>query len=202
MLTVGVTGGIGSGKSAAADRLASHGITVVDADLASRWVVEPGRPALAEIRAHFGDDVIDADGRLDRPALRARVFDDPAERQWLEALLHPRIAEEIAGALDAATSPYRVLVSPLLVESGQTRFVDRILVIDVPESVQIRRTMARDGDTEARVRAIIAAQSDRATRLSRADDVIENDDTLEALHARVDALHARYLELAADRAQA
>jgi dephospho-CoA kinase len=198
MFVVGITGGIGSGKTAVSDRLAEHGIRVVDADLASRAVVEPGRPALAAIAEHFGDAVIAADGTLDRAALRARVFADEAERRWLEQLTHPLIAEEIRDGLESADSPYAVLVSPLLIEAGQRTFVDRVLVVDVPEDVQVARTMARDDNDEAQVRRIIAAQTDRASRLAAADDVVENDGSLETLHARVDALHARYLELAAE----
>ncbi|HSG87757.1 MAG TPA: dephospho-CoA kinase [Pseudomonadales bacterium] len=196
MFVVGITGGIGSGKSAVSDRFAALGITVVDADLASRVVVEPGRPALASIAEHFGSELIAADGSLDRAALRARVFADPDERRWLESLLHPLIAEEIRRALAAASSPYAILVSPLLIEAGQTAYVDRVLVVDVPEALQLSRTMARDANSEAQVKAIIAAQTDRDSRLARADDVIVNDAGLAELDARVAALHARYLELA------
>jgi dephospho-CoA kinase len=174
------------------------GITVVDADLASRAVVEPGRPALDAIRAHFGDDLITAEGALDRAALRQRVFAEPDERRWLEQLLHPLIAEEIESGLRAAASPYVILVSPLLLEAGQRRFVDRVLVVDVPEAVQLARTMARDANDEAQVRAIMAAQATREARLAQADDVILNDGPLEALDAQVDDLHARYLALAAE----
>ena len=197
MFVVGITGGIGSGKSAVSNRFEALGIRVVDADLASRWVVEPGRPALARIAEHFGDDVLATDGSLDRAVLRRLVFADPEERRWLEALLHPLIAEEIRTALTAAESPYAILVSPLLIESGQTEFVDRVLVVDVPETVQIERTMARDDNDEAQVRSIITAQIDRPSRLARADDVIDNDGGLDALDAQVAELHHRYLELAA-----
>lgn len=196
MLVVGITGGIGSGKTAVSDRFAARGIRVVDADLASRAVVEPGRPALEEIRGHFGDAVITADGHLDRAALRARVFADAEERRWLERLLHPRIAEEIRRGLAEADSPYAVLVSPLLLEAGQIELVDRVLVVDVPEATQLARTMARDGNTEAQVRAIMTAQATREARLARADDVVRNDGTLEALDTQVEALHRRYRELA------
>ena len=197
MLVVGITGGIGSGKSAVSDRFAERGIDVVDADLASRAVVEPGRPALEAIRAHFGDAVISEDGTLDRAALRHKVFADPDERRWLEALLHPLIAEEIRSGIGAARSPYAILVSPLLFESGQVNMVSRVLVVDVPESLQISRTAVRDGNSEEQVRAIMAAQTDRQTRLARADDVIVNDGSLDDLDRQVDALHQRYLDLAA-----
>ena len=199
MFVVGLTGGIGSGKTAVSDRFAALGIAIVDADVASRVVVEPGRPALADIAEHFGTEVIDAGGALDRAALRTRVFSDPNERRWLEQLLHPRIAEEIRSGIAGATSPYAMLVSPLLLEAGQAAHANRILVVDVPVEVQIARTMARDDNDEAQVRRIIAAQSPREDRLARADDVIENDKGLDALDSAVAELHARYLALAAAR---
>ncbi len=202
MLVIGITGGIGSGKTAVSDRFAARGITVVDADLASRVVVEPGRPALAAIAEHFGNDVITPDGALDRAALRQRVFADSAERRWLEALLHPLIGEEIRAGLARSTSAYAILVSPLLFESGQVEMVDRVLVVDVPESLQVTRTAARDGNSEDQVRAIMAAQADRATRLARADDVIANDGSLDDLDRQVEALHQHYLELASEETRA
>lgn len=198
MYVIGITGGIGSGKTAVSDRFAERGITIVDADVASRTVVEPGRPALARIAEHFGDALIAQDGSLDRAALRAKVFADEGERRWLEALLHPLIAEEIQRGLAEATSPYAMLASPLLVEAGQDRYVDRVLVVDVPEDVQLARTMARDGNSEEQVRRIIAAQSARSDRLARADDVIENTGSLADLDAAVAALHERYLERAGE----
>jgi dephospho-CoA kinase len=198
-LIIGLTGGIGSGKSAVSDRFAALGIEIVDADLASRAVVEPGRPALAAIEEHFGSEVIAADGTLDRAALRKRVFEDESERRWLEALTHPLINEYIDNALTSAASPYAVLAHPLLVETGRTRVCDRILVVDVPESVQLERTMARDDNPESQVRAIMAAQASREERLAAADDVIENDRDLAHLDAEVARLHQTYLELAASR---
>ena len=147
---VGLTGGIGSGKTAASDWFAAQGIVVVDADLVSRQVVEPGRPALARIREHFGDTVLQADGSLDRAALRNIVFAAPDERRWLEQLLHPLIAQEIVRQLAAAGSPYALLVSPLLFETGQKAFVKRTLLVDVPAEVQRARTAARDGVPSAR----------------------------------------------------
>lgn len=199
MFVVGLTGGIGSGKTAVSDRFAARGVTIVDADQASRAVVEPGRPALEAIAEHFGGDVIASDGTLDRARLRRKVFEDPDERRWLEELLHPRIAEEIQAGLARADSPYAILVSPLLIEASQARFVDRILVVDVPESVQVARTAARDDNSEEQVRAIMAAQAKREDRLARADDVIDNDGPVAALDEQVKALHRRYLELAAER---
>ncbi|MCB1684331.1 MAG: dephospho-CoA kinase [Pseudomonadales bacterium] len=194
--TVGLTGGIGSGKSAVSDRFADLGIIVVDADVASRVVVEPGRPALAAIAEHFGADILTSEGSLDRAALRARVFADTGERRWLEALLHPRINEYIRTELENAASPYAILAHPLLVETGQTRICNRVLVVDVPESVQLERTMARDNNSETQVRAIMSAQASRADRLAAADDVILNDQGLDHLDAEVAKLHTLYLELA------
>ena len=199
MFVVGLTGGIGSGKTAVSDRFAALGIKIVDADVAARVVVEPGRPALAEIAEHFGAEVIDPSGALDRAALRTRVFSDPDARRWLEQLLHPRIADEIRSGIEGATSPYTMLVSPLLLEAGQAAYAHRILVVDVPVEVQVARTMARDDNDEAQVRRIIAAQSPREDRLKRADDVIENDKGLGALDRAVAELHARYLALAVAR---
>ena len=142
-LVVGITGGIGSGKSAVTSRFAGLGITVVDADLASRVIVEPGRPALDAIADHFGADILLADGGLDRAELRRRVFADPAERLWLEQLTHPLIGDEILSQLAASDSPYTILSSPLLLETSQADLAGLTLVVDVPEEVQLRRTMAR-----------------------------------------------------------
>ena len=189
MFVVGITGGIGSGKSAVTDHLETLGITVVDADKVARVVVEPGTSGLAAIADHFGTDILLSDGRLDRAALRKIVFDNPDERRVLEGITHPRIREEIARQLSEATSPYVVLSSPLLLESGQNTFADYIVVVDVPEEVQLSRTMARDDNTEALVKQIMAAQLDRQTRLSRADTSIMNDGSLEALYEHVEKLH-------------
>lgn len=196
MLVVGVTGGIGSGKTAATDRFQALGIKVVDADLASRVVVEPGRPALQAIAEHFGPGVISEDGSLNRRALREIVFAHPDERKWLERLTHPLIAQEILQQIQSSTSPYTILASPLLLESGQSRMAQRVLVIDVPEDTQIARTTSRDNTDVAGVKAIIAAQMKREDRVAKADDVIVNDQSLQALHDAVDQLHQHYLELA------
>lgn len=192
---LGLTGGIGSGKSAAAQRFIDLGIHVVDADHAARWVVEPGRPALARIAEHFGDSVLQADGQLDRAALRQLIFEVPQQRLWLEALLHPLIAEEITAHLARAESPYAILVSPLLIESGQYAMTQRILVIDVPQPLQIERTLQRDGISEQQVQAILKAQATREDRLSHADDVLVNDRDLAWLHSEVERLHHFYLTL-------
>jgi dephospho-CoA kinase len=199
MFVVGITGGIGSGKSAVSDRFKRYGIKIVDADIASREVVKPGQPALAEIREHFGADILQTDGALDRAKLRARVFADPNERKWLERLLHPKINAYLQQELENAESAYAILVSPLMKETGQARYANRILVVDVPEELQLRRTMTRDANDEKQVRAIMAAQISRAERLQMADDVIVNDAGFEALDATVARLHQLYLELAASR---
>lgn len=196
MFVVGLTGGIGSGKTAASDYLASLGITVVDADLASRVIVEPGQPALAAIEAHFGAEVIAADGTLDRRALRERVFADPEQRKALEAITHPSIGAEIMRQLQASRSPYTVLVSPLLLETSQHRMAQRILLIDVPEALQVARTTSRDEVPAAQVEAIMAAQMPREEKRARADDIVVNDGDLSHLQAQLDTLHARYLEMA------
>ena len=197
MFVVGITGGIGSGKSAVTDHLETLGITVVDADKVARVVVEPGTPGLAAIAEHFGEDILLADGRLDRAALRKIVFDNPDERKVLEGITHPRIRDEIARQLSEANSPYVVLSSPLLLESGQNTFANYVVVVDVPEEVQLTRTMARDSNSEALVKQIMAAQLDRKTRLSRADTSIMNDGSLDALYERVKKLHEDLLARAA-----
>jgi len=192
---LGLTGGIGSGKSAAAQHFIDLGVHVIDADHAARWVVEPGRPALAKIAEHFGSDVLRADGTLDRAALRKLIFENADERRWLEALLHPLIADEIAHHLAQARSSYAILVSPLLIESGQYAMTQRILVIDAPEQLQIERTLQRDQISEQQVQAILKAQSSRQDRLNHADDVVVNDRDLAWLHSEVERLHHSYLTL-------
>lgn len=193
---VGIAGGIGSGKTAVSDRFGAHGIEVVDADVAAREVVAPPQPALAEIAAHFGPDVLQDDGTLDRSALRTRIFADPGQRRWLERLLHPLINALIAEQLAAAPSAYAILVNPLM--RNRDPRADRILVVDVPLEVQIQRTKRRDGVSEEQVRAIVASQTDRAARLAFADDIVRNDSSLAALHEQVDELHRRYLGFAAE----
>ena len=197
MFVVGITGGIGSGKSAVTDHLETLGITVVDADKVARVVVEPGTSGLAAIAEHFGVDILRADGGLDRAALRKIVFDNPDERKVLEGITHPRIRDEITRQLSEASSPYVVLSSPLLLESGQNTFADYVVVVDVPEEVQLKRTMARDDNSEALVKQIMAAQLDRQTRLSRSDTSITNDASLTELYERVETLHEDLLARAA-----
>lgn len=196
---LGLTGGIGSGKSAAAQCFADLGIHTVDADQAARWVVEPGRPALARIVEHFGADVLQASGELDRGALRKRIFEDTDQRLWLEALLHPLINQEVAEHLARAESPYAILVSPLLIESGQYRTVQRLLVIDAPQELQIERTLRRDGSSLEQIQAILKAQAKREDRLSHADDVLVNDRDHAWLNSEVKRLHHFYLSLSGGR---
>jgi dephospho-CoA kinase len=196
MLIIGITGGIGSGKTAASDYLGSRRITVVDADQVSRQVVEPGQPALEQIRAQFGDQVLQADGQLDRAALREIVFADPEQRRVLESITHPAIATEIQHQLERSDSPYSILVSPLLLETDQHQLVDRVLLVDVPESVQVERTARRDEVPGDQVRHIMAAQMDRQERRRKADDIVLNDGSLADLHEQLDHLHQYYLELA------
>lgn len=196
-LIIGLTGGIGSGKTMATNRFASLGITIVDADLVSRVIVAPGQPALQDIRAQFGNEVLLDDGSLNRAALRSIVFTHPEARKTLERITHPRIAEEIARQLAASTSPYTILVSPLLFESGQQRFTQRTVLVDTTEALQQSRAAQRDGVSEDHIKAIMAAQMSREERLQRADDVLLNDGNLDHLHQAVDALHQRYLALAA-----
>lgn len=193
-LVVGLTGGIGSGKSAAAEEFARLGATVVDTDAISHELTAAGGAALPEIEKEFGRRVIGTDGALDRARMRERVFADPAARRRLEGILHPMIREVSRQRIATATGPYVVHVVPLLVESGEyARRVDRVLVVDVPESVQVERVRTRGLDDE-QIRRIIASQASRAQRLAAADDVIDNTGTLDALKARVRALHQKYLQ--------
>ena len=189
MLRVGVTGGIGSGKTALTDWLATQGVTIVDADLAARLVVRPGQPALQEIADEFGNEYLDSEGELDRAALRALVFGDEVSRERLEAITHPRIREELYQQMLQASSAYAVLSSPLLLESGQSDMVDLSVVVDVPEALQIKRTIQRDLSDQTLVERIMRAQLDRQSRIERADIVVDNSGTLDALHERARALH-------------
>jgi dephospho-CoA kinase len=192
-LVVGVTGGIGSGKSAVTRCFEALGIAVVDADVAARVVVEPGGAALAAIAEHFGKDIITPDGALDRAALRQRVFSDADERLWLEKLTHPLIGEEIRRQLGAANSPYAILSSPLLLETSQKELVDCVVVVDVPEEVQLQRAAQRDANSEDQIRRIMAAQMQREQRLELADIVIDNSRPLAELDGVVGELHKEFL---------
>lgn len=195
---VGLTGGIGSGKSAAAEGFRTLGATVVDTDLIAHALTAPGGAAMPAIRERFGHAVVAPDGRLDRARMREVAFADPQARRTLEGILHPLIRAQSEADLKAATGPYAILVVPLLVESGSYRDrVDRVLVVDCAEETQIRRTMARSGLDREAVLRILAAQATRAQRLAAADDVIDNEGSREALEQQVAALHRRYLTLAA-----
>jgi len=192
-LVVGITGGIGSGKSAVTKQFEQRGITVVDADLVARIIVEPGTPALAAIAERFGPAILQADGTLDRAALRRRVFADPEERLWLEQLTHPLIGQEIVDQISASRSPYTILSSPLLLDTSQKALVDCVVVVDAPEALQLQRTMQRDDNDEAQVKRIMAAQMGRTQRLERADIVIDNSGSLEDLELAVGELHKEFL---------
>ncbi len=203
MYVVGLTGGIGSGKSTVADLFVARGAALVDTDAIAHELAAPGGGALPAIRARFGDGVLRADGGLDRAAMRRLVFSDPGARQALEAILHPLIRAESERRCAAASAPYVILAVPLLVESGGYRErCDRILVVDCEPAVQVARVMARSGLPEAEVRAIIAAQAGRAQRLAAADDVIDNGGSPQALSARVDTLHHAYLAAALTKVKA
>jgi dephospho-CoA kinase len=195
-LIIGVTGGIGSGKTAATDRFMELGIDVIDADRLSREVVKPGSPALQAIASHFGDTVMTDAGQLNRRALRQIIFNDHNAKKWLEQLLHPLIRQEIVQGLQKSQSPYTILSSPLLLETDQQNLCARVLLIDAPEDLQIRRTADRDHSDEASVRAIMQTQMPRQQRRSHADDIIVNDSTIEQLHLAVTDLHMKYLEMA------
>ncbi|MGB2109581.1 dephospho-CoA kinase [uncultured Marinobacter sp.] len=205
MRIIGLTGGIGSGKSTVARLFGELGVHWVDADNVAREVVEPGQPALAQIAEHFGAEVLQADGSLNRAWLRERVFAEPAEREWLEQLLHPVIREELVRQLRNPASlsakgnsgdyplPYVLLVSPLLLETNQHQLVEQLIVVDVPEEVQLERTMARDANTREQVERIMAAQLGRDERRARASAIIDNNRPLDNVELQVCELHNRLL---------
>ena len=195
MYVVGLTGGIGSGKTAASDYLASLGIGVVDADVVARDIVAIGQPALNQIAQHFGSDILQADGSLNRSALRAIVFNQSSERKVLESITHPAIRQRIQQQLASSISPYTLLVSPLLFESGQVQFANRSLVIDASEDLQRQRASQRDGVSSEQIASIMAAQLTRAERLQKADDVVLNHGDLIELYQQLDIVHQRYLQL-------
>jgi dephospho-CoA kinase len=196
MLVIGLTGGIASGKTTISGRFSEHGVPVLDADRIARELVEPGQPALAEIVKIFGTQVLDPQGRLDRPALRRIVFADPKRRAELEGLLHPLVRRVMEQRLQELAAPYCILSIPLLLESGMTDLVDRVLVVDLPERMQMDRMRVRDGLSERDARDVMSAQTTRDARLAAADDVIHNAGTLEDLLEQVDVLHQNYRELA------
>jgi dephospho-CoA kinase len=195
-LIIGLTGGIGSGKSTVAEQFKALGIVTVDADQASRAVVEPGMPALARIEEHFGPELITAQGQLNRPALRDIIFANPNEKAWLEALLHPLIRDWILAQLQAATSDYVILESPLLFETDQHQLVDAVLLVDVPVELQVERASARDDNDRQQIQRIIDAQMPRQARRDRADIEFDNAQPVQTMAARVEALHQQFLTMA------
>lgn len=198
--TVGLTGGIGSGKSTVARAFEAHGIEVVDADALAHGLTAPGGAAIPALRTAFGDEVIDASGALDRARMRRIAFADASARKRLEAILHPMIRAETDRLAQGARSRYVILMIPLLVESGNPRArCDRVLVVDCPEAEQIRRVMARSGLSRADVEAIMATQASRAARLAAADDVVDNAGEPDGIDAQVAMLHRTYLDLASRR---
>lgn len=195
---VGLTGGIGSGKSAASQWFEHQDIDVVDADVVAREVVQPGQPALEKIAQHFGDWVLQADGQLDRRALRDYVFQHPEARQQLEAITHPIIRQSILSQLQQAQSAYVILVSPLLFETGQDRMTHRNLLVDVSEATQLKRASQRDAQSTEQIQKIIATQMPRSEKLKRADDVVHNEGTLDELYQQLMRLHTDYLTRSPD----
>jgi dephospho-CoA kinase len=200
-LRIALTGGIASGKSTVAELFAARGVPVIDTDLIAREVVEPGQPALAAVAAAFGKDLLGPDGRLDRRRLREIIFGDATARARLEAILHPAIRAEMErqSAAAAQAGPYQILVIPLLAEGGRRDHVDRVLVVDAPESVQVERLMARDSVTRDQAQASLRAQAKRETRLGIADDVVTNTGRIDDLREQVAALHERYVQLGAQK---
>ena len=195
-MRVGLTGGIASGKSIVADMFADHGVPIIDTDLIARQIVMPGNPVLDEIKVLFGDKIIADDGALDRSALRKLVFADTGQRRQLEAIMHPRIQQETIDQATAAGGDYQLIVVPLLTESPLKDLVDRILVVDCDQKTQIQRLLDRDDESLQQAQRILAAQASREERLTIADDVIDNDASLDATRSQVDTLHDTYQQLA------
>jgi dephospho-CoA kinase len=194
-LVIGLTGGIGSGKTTVAHGFEKLGVPLIDADLIARELVEPGQPAFAEVRAVFGAECLTKEGRLDRALIRQRIFADNSLRQRLEAILHPEIRNRIKVLIAEVQATYCIVVIPLLLETGQNDLVDRILVVDAPEKEQIKRVAARDKLSHNAIIKTMHTQADRETRLAAADDIIENNSDLETLMSHIRSLHHRYLEL-------
>ncbi|MGD2112006.1 MAG: dephospho-CoA kinase [Gammaproteobacteria bacterium] len=194
-LVIGLTGGIGSGKSTVAAEFSKLGVPVIDTDRLARELVAPGQPALQEIVEYFGPRALQDDGTLDRTWLRERIFSDSSDKQALEAILHPRIRQRVRAWLATIQSPYCIVVIPLLLETRQTDLVDRILVVDAPEKEQLKRVAARDGLSHNVVAGIMATQADRTTRLSAADDIIVNDADVDILIERTRHLHRYFMDI-------
>lgn len=196
-LVIGITGGIGSGKTTVANLFAALGVPVIDADDLARSVVARGQPGYDEIVRHFGSEILTEAGELDRRKMRERVFSDAGKRERLESIVHPRVYAEMSRQLEGLEAPYAIVVIPLLIETGGRDIVDRVLVVDSPPELQIERTLRRDGTTRSGVERILAAQVDRHSRLAAADDVIENAASESTLEDDVARLHHRYLAQAA-----
>ncbi len=199
MLKIGLTGGIGCGKTTVCRLFAELGVPVVDADLIARLLVEPGEPALQAIVQAFGADILQADGSLDRPKLREAIFADPAQKRRLDAIMHPRVYARIAAEVAALQADYCLIAVPLLLESKNPYTVDRVLVIDCPPQVQLERVVTRDKLSAEQAQAIVASQMPRPQRLARADDVIDNSAGPELLAEQVKSLHNSYIFLATAR---
>ncbi|MBE0505382.1 MAG: dephospho-CoA kinase [Marinospirillum sp.] len=193
---IGLTGGIGSGKTAASNFFSELGIQIIDADVIARQALEKGSPLLPELFEYFGEGIKLSDGQLNRAKLRELIFNDPAQKEWLEQRVHPRVNTLMLEALQQRSAPYTILSSPLLIESSQNQLVDRLLVIDVPESIQLQRTCQRDDNSIELVQKIMAQQISRDQRLAAADDIINNTGDLNTLQKQVECLHQHYLELA------
>lgn len=202
MYIIGLTGGIGSGKSTVSNYFAALGIEIIDADRIARDLLKPETPWSAKVIAHFGKAIIDAHGHIDRTKVRQLIFQDQAAKDWLEALLHPAIRAEIKTAIEHVQSPYCIVVIPLLVESGLEHYdyMDRIVAVDIPEHLQIARLTSRDGASIEEAQNWVSQQASRAQRLVAADDIIDNSSDIQSLKATVNALHARYLALAQGKA--
>ena len=198
MYIVGLTGGIGSGKTTIANFFSENNIEVINADQLARRVVEPGTSALLQIKKKFGDQILTESNGLNRSLLREIIFSDERKRVWLENLLHPLIDDEISKSMKLAVSQYVILESPLLLETDQHKFVNRILVVDVSPEVQLKRTLSRDGGSEATVKAIINSQLTRLQRLNMADDVINNEQDLQSVRIELESLHQNYLSMAVE----
>jgi dephospho-CoA kinase len=197
MLTIGLTGGIGSGKSQVATLFERLGVAVIDADVIARQLVEPGTDVLTQLVTTFGRSVLTSDGRLDRKKLAEVVFSDAGKKKQLENIIHPHVREQIRAFKEKhRDQPYILVVIPLLLESGQHDLVDRVLVVDAAEAERIRRVQARDGRSEQQIRAIIDSQTDDATRRAAADDYLDNNGTLAELEQSVHELHRQYIMLA------
>lgn len=192
---VGLTGGIGSGKSTVSSIFSRLGVPVIDADQIARSLVEPGTDALSKLTAHFGEEILNQ-GQLDRRRLRELIFTDEAAKEWVEALLHPLVKREMLSRADQQDSAYVVLEIPLLFEAGYQNLLDRVLVIDVPPALQVDRVVSRDEVPQSQVESVIRAQISAKARLKQANDVIDNTGSLEQLREQVEALHRKYLEMA------